>query len=390
VCWEQQEGQRFDLWAARYRLDGSWAEPELLESEATDDARSAQVGIDGAGNAFAAWKQWQAGNKPELWQTRQIAGGSWEAPERPGGGLREVLAFELRVDAAGGGAALLSLERTMGTEGPWTVWGKHYVRDWGWRPIQAIFVLEMNQPTSPRLALEAPGAAFAVWGHLANNVHELLFSRGDSNAWSEPDIVPGMSGGGAAQVAADRAGHAFVAAIRADKLVLSRFDPAMGWGDVREFGTGAIYDFTLIPTVEPISFEVAANAQGDAFAIWEDRGGSEIGDVWAVRYDASTDSWDEPVKLDTENTGSANQPKVRVDASGNAIAVWQQYDGVRSNIWFNRYVPELGWTGAGQLEMDDVGDAEAPQIALDGQGRALVVWHQYDGSQRNIMANRLE
>jgi len=42
------------------------------------------------------------------------------------------------------------------------------------------------------------------------------------------------------------------------------------------------------------------------------------------------------------------------------------------------------------IETDNVGDAFVPQIAVDGSGNALAVWHQFDGTVFNIWANRFE
>jgi hypothetical protein len=47
--------------------------------------------------------------------------------------------------------------------------------------------------------------------------------------------------------------------------------------------------------------------------------------------------WQTAVLIETSNTGDATKPQIAMDAIGNAIAVWQQSDGARSNIWSNRF-----------------------------------------------------
>ncbi len=37
------------------------------------------------------------------------------------------------------------------------------------------------------------------------------------------------------------------------------------------------------------------------------------------------------------DAGNASNPQIAFDANGNALAVWEQSDGTRSNIWANRY-----------------------------------------------------
>ena len=56
--------------------------------------------------------------------------------------------------------------------------------------------------------------------------------------------------------------------------------------------------------------------------------------------------------------------EVAVDASGNAIAVWRQDDGIafNYNVWANRFVPGSGWGMAELIETiaDDLN--EPPQV----------------------------
>jgi hypothetical protein len=41
--------------------------------------------------------------------------------------------------------------------------------------------------------------------------------------------------------------------------------------------------------------------------------------------------------IETDNAGDADNPQIAFDANGNALAVWEQFDGTRYNIWANRY-----------------------------------------------------
>ena len=96
--------------------------------------------------------------------------------------------------------------------------------------------------------------------------------------------------------------------------------------------------------------------------------------------------WGTPELIETDNSGNAFRPQVGVDGSGNAVAVWYQHDGTRYNIWSNRYVAGTGW-GTAQLIETDSGDAEVPQVGIDGSGNAVAVWQQDDGIRLNTWAN---
>ena len=100
-------------------------------------------------------------------------------------------------------------------------------------------------------------------------------------------------------------------------------------------------------------------------------------------------AWQGAALLETDNAGNARDPKIALDASGNAMAVWRQSDGTRNNLWANRYnASTSAWGTATLLETDNAGNASNPQIALDASGNALAVWYQSDGTRNNIWANR--
>ena len=94
--------------------------------------------------------------------------------------------------------------------------------------------------------------------------------------------------------------------------------------------------------------------------------------------------------IETDNAGNAFDPQVAIDTNGNALSVWRQSDGTRYNIWANRYTAGTGWGTAALIETDNAGDASSPQVAIDTNGNALAVWQQYDGTRYNIWANRYQ
>ena len=90
----------------------------------------------------------------------------------------------------------------------------------------------------------------------------------------------------------------------------------------------------------------------------------------------STFAWSSPVLLETDDAGNAVVPRVAVDRDGNATAVWTQSDGVRFNVWANRFdAQRKEWLGAVALE-SEAGTAAGPDVAVDGAGVATAVWVQ--------------
>ena len=102
--------------------------------------------------------------------------------------------------------------------------------------------------------------------------------------------------------------------------------------------------------------------------------------------------WGSATLIEIDNAGSVSSPQIAIGNNDNALAVWQQFDGTRYNIWANRF-DGSSWGSATLIETDNAGNAETPQIAIGNNGNALAVWEQYDGTRNNIWniwANRFE
>lgn len=100
---------------------------------------------------------------------------------------------------------------------------------------------------------------------------------------------------------------------------------------------------------------------------------------------ASPGVWETPILLEADDIEDAFYPKIVVDASGNAIAVWSQ----NYSIWANRYLSGMGWVGPQPISTNgpDIG-ASSHEIAMESSGMAIVVWEQFDGSYFNISSAR--
>src|SRR2546422_457640 len=91
---------------------------------------------------------------------------------------------------------------------------------------------------------------------------------------------------------------------------------------------------------------------------------------------ASADSpgWGAAVPLETGVPGNATWAHIAADSQGNAIAVWVQDYGNRSDIWANRFVNGPGWGSPIAVETGDDAVDTSPMVAVDAQGQGIVVW----------------
>ena len=215
---------------------------------------------------------------------------------------------------------------------------------------------------------------------LAEN-YSWSFTTADG-AWNKAELIEANIGNAfGPQIAVDNNGNAL-----------------MVWqqnGDIwAKYSDGANWvSSELIETNMATAFEprTAFDNNGNAFAVWPQYDDRLIGSrisIWVNRFDGS--SWGNAVRIETNNAEDAVQPQIVFSSSGKAFVVWQQDDGIRYNIWANRF-DGTSWGDAELIEAN-TDYTFGPQIAVNSSGKAFAVWHQFaDSSAKiNIWANRFD
>jgi peptidoglycan hydrolase CwlO-like protein len=105
-------------------------------------------------------------------------------------------------------------------------------------------------------------------------------------------------------------------------------------------------------------------------------------------------------QVDLEDIGDVDWPRIAIDGAGNAIAVWEQYNGtpgdlgVLSKIWANRCIGGTGWVqGNARIicgQSQYLGHSFHPNLAADSNGNVIVVWQQSFGLYDDIWASRYD
>jgi hypothetical protein len=219
-----------------------------------------------------------------------------------------------------------------------------------------------------------------VWQQTNAGVSQIWWNRYTAGiGWGTADSLVGSLGANP-QIAMDATGNALAVWEQGDGTAIhiwsNRYTPATGWGTALPVSIGGASN--------P---QIALDAHGNALAAWEQSDGIHT-HIWSGRYVAGG-GWDTPALIETSNATDATVPQIACDMSGNALVVWQQFDGTRNNIWSNRYTVGGGWNTAAVIETD-VGDATLPQIAIDANGNALAVWQQSGGAHTHIWSNGFE
>jgi hypothetical protein len=361
--------------------DGVWGTPALAETDASGDAQFVRMAMDASGNALAVWRTFD-GTRRNIWANRYVAGVGWGVATLIETDAGDAINPQVAMDASGNGIAVW--EQFDGTRG--NIWANRYVVGVGWGTAAMIETDNAGNAGIAQVAVAAGGNAFAVW----------VQSDGTrTNIWSNRYVL-GTGWGTATLIETDNAGNAGVPYIAVDTAgnALAVWEQTDGtryniWANRYvsggSWGTAAVIE---TDNNDAANHRFAADASGNAFAVWQQHDGTRY-NVWASRYVAGT-TWSAPVLIETDNAGTAFAPRISLDTNGNALAVWEQSDGTRFNIWGNRYVAGIGWSTAALIETDNAGNAARPQIAVDATGSALATWEQSDGTRVNIQSNRFE
>ncbi|HEX9966677.1 MAG TPA: hypothetical protein VGB06_01895, partial [Solirubrobacterales bacterium] len=127
--------------------------------------------------------------------------------------------------------------------------------------------------------------------------------------------------------------------------------------------------------------QVAADAAGNAVAIWERHvGGEEI--VEATERPAGGE-WSEPevVSLPGEE---GQRSLVKIDAAGNAIAVWITGDSSTGFVVRSAVRPPGGEWSDPEDVSDSIAEAVTPRLALDASTETVAIWTAFVSGARVV------
>jgi hypothetical protein len=360
----------------------TWRAAAAIAQGTTLSSATPSVAVDSRGHAFAVWVHADGGTE-SIWFNRYVPGMGWGAAEQVRTRLRG-RASNPQVAIDEQGDALVVWSQVDGARR--TVWASRLVAGLAWGAPSRLTADPFTDADSPRIATDARGGAVVVWrqfdDRVSRNVWASRYVPGEG--WSPARCV-GREGAGTAfdpQVAVDEYGHAFVLWIipgsQRGTVWCNRYVVGRGWQEACALNAGHPGD-----VVDP---RLVCGADGHAMAVWCQRLGAHYG-VWASRH-APLSGWGEAERVGVDLSTSASSPQIALNARGDAIAVWDQSDGLGSSVWANRCVAARGWGMASPILIDSLGDAGSPQVVLDDMGNAMAMWIQSMGSHFGVQASR--
>jgi len=269
-------------------------------------------------------------------------------------------------------------------DGDSNIWVNTYIPDYGWSGPESLSLMSWGTADYPSVAASESGYAVAVWTYFDVgycDIYANVYSPGVG--WGVPENIESVDGDCSEPfVAMDDRGNAMAIWYHDDvptfsPMVCCQFVLGEGWGEPE-----------LIESQEYAAMraKIAMSGPGDAIAVWDQYDGIDS-DLWASHYAVGV-GWDTPVMIESVDTSSPAFVKLAMDDLGNAVAVWVQTDEGYESIYGNRYSADSGWGSAELLETYSDGKATYPAVACSGTGDAIAVWHMNEGARTDIWANR--
>lgn len=223
---------------------------------------------------------------------------------------------------------------------------------------------------SPRIAVDSKGGVNVVWEDSTPGNSVIMFSRSTNTGatFSTPvNVSNSTASAGNPEVAADASGNLFV--------IWENDSAPLGILFSRSSDGGATFSapaFISSNTAGSITPQIAVDASGNISVVWEDdfSGASDISFSESADHGATFST---PKSL-SMNIGNSVSPQLAVDAGGNIDVVWTNNSPGRFDTFFSRSADHGATFSALKNLSNGTGDANTAQIAVDGGGNINVVW----------------
>jgi Bacterial Ig-like domain len=381
AVWAQSDGVHETIWSNRYTPATGWGAPAQVQTS-TEDSNAPAISIDSTGNALVVWDGTPDGVNVYIYASRYTAASGWSAEVQISGSTAQSGTTDIAGDANGDAVALwVQFDGARNT-----VWGAHYTVAGGWSPSVAVGN-GAGAARSSRLAMDADGNVLAVWAQSDGTRNNIWSNRYDAvTGWGTSALIETDDAGTASfpRVKFDSHGNATAVWYQSNGTVSTirsnRYVAGTGWGSAIPIEGVHAGDAALA--------RLAVDPSGDAIVAWEQSDGTRVS-IWSNRYSIAS-GWGTETMIQPPPAGDAAEPWVDIDSHGNALTVWTQSDGTHTTIWGNRYLAGTGWGTAAPIETNTASDASTATVVMDANGAALAVWEQVDAGRDNIWANRFD
>lgn len=355
---------------------GTWSAPVVLDAS-TYEAHAPTLSVDRqTGNAVVAWVQ-SDGVEESLYVRRYSAStntwGTVQLLENSAGAV-EMWPQGASISMTGEHAAVVWMQHDGTAQSVYL----SRLESGVWTPPA---LLETSNTTAmhPQVSIEANGNTTVLWRqYSATDFEYRLHSvrwNASTQAYTSLELLD-ADGDRFPRLAFDAAGNGF--AMWGGGAQVRRFDVATGtWGPQISLDNG----------VGAISQEIAIDAAGNALLAWiEDDGATNS--VYARRYDVTTGTWGAATLIENRSLPATIEQRLAVSISGTeAVVAWVEDTG---SAW-DAYAVKLSggtWSAPALIENRSESSREL-SAAIDAAGNVTIVWQQVDGYAPSIYQTRL-
>jgi len=392
IVWTQFDGSNYQIFKAEYR-NGQWTFPADLSDNINpgwEDASDAQVAMDDNGNAVIVWTQLDGRYK--LFKA-EYRNGQWSFPADLSDNINPGWedASDAQVAMDDNGNAIIVWEQYDESNDQNQIFKAEY-RNGQWSfpaDLTDNISPDGTSTLAPQVAMDDNGNAIIVWYQYDGSNEQIFKAEYHNGQWTFPadltdNISPDGTGASDPQVAMDDNGNAIIVWHQSDGNNYQIFKA--------EYRNGQwTFPADLTDYISPDgSFaslpQVAMDDNGNAIIVWHQSDGNN----WQIfKAEYRNGQWTFPadladnISLDETYVGA---PLMAMDDNGNAIIVWYQYDGSNDQIFKSEY-RNGQWTNPADLTDNISPDGTstlAPQVAMDDNGNAIIVWQQFDGNKYQI------
>lgn len=317
-----------------------------------DDLSRPVVGIDGMGNITTVWQNWLA--KPDVFLSARFDNEKgWLPTSTIATNSTNGSNFNMAFNENGQGLLVWS--------SPQGSFYANYSTVDGWQTPQ-VFSQDISL-VPLQVTIDSSGNGLATWSY-AGKVYTSEYTLGAT--WSAPkEQGPSGSSGMNPRLSVNSNGDAVLLWQQWDlantgdwTIHVATFDHQSGWTQP-----------TVIYTSTEYSTPCAAiNDQGRVVVVWTDNANFQVLSSWYI----PSQGWQPTQILKTGiYPGVAT---VAIDSLGNAIAIWP--DNYDTRVYANYYTESQGW-GSAVVMRDPTpgyGDTSSHQVKMDAQGNAIALW----------------
>jgi hypothetical protein len=135
---------------------------------------------------------------------------------------------------------------------------------------------------------------------------------------------------------------------------------------------------------------LALDSKGLPIAAWiESNFEKELTKIQVRRWDGSTWKPIGTTEINVKTRKNGVNPLLEIDPIGTPILVMNENDGTSDNLFVKRWDGKA-WTAIGKTFLDTLKNSSAfnPSMALDAKGNPVVAWDEFDGTYSRVYVKR--